>query len=136
MNAYMYVFRHGACLLNHFSCIKFNHLRWHNFLMTSMKMKFNILARSWKFKKIQRTWQNAKYKSMYQIEEVVMLIITHFVRCLWTHSIRSKPIIKTPFIFEFQIQRLHQGLSLSKKPWSMILKKLLHLRKNLSEARH
>ena len=43
--------RHEVCPLNQFSCTKFNHLRQPNFHVTLMKMKFSILARSWKFKK-------------------------------------------------------------------------------------
>ena len=61
-------------------------------------MKLNILGRSWKFKKIQRVWQNTKYKSMYEIQEVLKCYLCHiFTSFLWTHLLRSKPIIERPF---------------------------------------
>ena len=40
--------------------------------MTSVNSKFNILARSWKLKKTQIIWQNRKYKSMCQIQDVLV----------------------------------------------------------------
>ena len=61
-------------------------------------MNLNILGRSWKFKKIHRIWQNTKYKSMYEIQEVVWCYLFHIFTCfLWTHLSRSKPIIKRTF---------------------------------------
>ena len=46
-----FAWRYEVHPLNHFSYTKFNLLRWPNFQVNSMNMKFNILARSWKFKK-------------------------------------------------------------------------------------
>ena len=62
-------------------------------VMTLMNMK---LARSWKFTKIQKMWQNTKYKSTYQIKEVVKYyLFLIFTRFLWIHPLWSKQIINT-----------------------------------------
>ena len=95
-----FTWRHEVFPLNSFSCLRFNNLRSHNFHMTLVNMKFNILARSWEIQKIQIIWQNTKDKNMYQIQEVVKCyLFLIFNRFLWTHPFRPKPIIKKPFMF-------------------------------------
>ena len=78
-------------------------------------------------KKIQRIWQNTKYKMMFQIQEVgkcyLFLIFTRF---LWTYMLLSKSIIETPL----------RPFPKEKKIWSMIGKILLHNRKDLGKARY
>ena len=68
--------------------------------MTSVNSKFNILARSWKFKKIQIIWQNRKYKSMCQIQEVLVFYehiqigLNQSLRNLLCFSSKCKDLIR------------------------------------------
>ena len=90
-----FAWRHEVCLFNHFSCTKFNHLRWPNFHVTLMNMKFYILTRSRKFKKIHGRWQNTKHQSKYQIQEVVKCQLFLILLAFYQQIHKSKPIINT-----------------------------------------
>ena len=68
--------------------------------MTSVNSKFNILARSWKLKKIQIIWQNRKYKSMCQIQDVLVFYehiqigLNQSLRNLLCFSSKCKDLIR------------------------------------------
>ena len=69
-------------------------------------MKFNILGRGWKLK-IYRGYENIQ--NVRNTRGSKMLLIPIFTCFLWTHPLRSKPIIKRPFkclkrSFGFQFQ--------------------------------
>ena len=95
-------------------------------------MIFNIWIRSCKFKTIQRIWQNTKFKSICWIQEVVKcFLFLIFAGFLWTHSLRSKPIIKASFcVLIPDVKTLSGPILQSKKVWSMIGKILLYIGKN------
>ena len=62
--SYSHVFRKRQEVhpLYHFSCATFNHLRQPDFLVVFCEYGIQILARSWKFKILQKIGQNIKYK--------------------------------------------------------------------------
>ena len=68
--------------------------------MTSVNLKFNILAGSWKLKKIQITWQNRKCKSMCQIQDVLVFYehiqigLNQSLRNLLCFSSKCKDLIR------------------------------------------
>ena len=96
--------------------------------MTSVNSKFNILARSWKLKKTQIIWQNRKYKSMCQIQDV--LVFYEHIQIGLNQSLRNLSC------FSSKCKDLIRACSWRKKFWSMIGKALSHIKKNLSNAGH
>ena len=78
--------------------------------------------------------QNVCTRCMYQIQELVKCKLFLFLLAsyehihlgsnqLLLHPLRSKPIIKTPFLFKFQMWRTNQGLSLKQKRSHQLLGK-------------
>ena len=101
------------CLLNHFSCTKFNYLRWPDFYVISMNIKFNVLASCWKFKK--NTDNTTKYKMhVPNTWGRKKLIIPHFTSIWWTHPLRSNQSLRNFLCFSSRCK----GDLIKSYPWS------------------